>query len=149
MPDSFFPPELTTPSLWLTDPYQGSTAPFYLLVGDLFGLLFIGGLLAFFLAPRLMKRHRIRTRLFRQLMGWLAFVGFVGLFWVLVRAVGTPLFARPLWLWFTFAALIAVLAYHAYYWRRRYPVEISAYEEQIRRRRWMPTPRKRAAVRRR
>jgi hypothetical protein len=149
MADSFIPPELTTPSLWLTDPNQGSTAAFYLLVGDLFGLLLIGGLIAYFLAPRLMKRHRIRIRLFRQLMGWLAAIGALGLFWVIARAVGAPLFARPLWLWFTIGALIAVLGYHAYYWRRRYPVEISAYEEQVRRRRWMPTPRKRAAVRRR
>ena len=147
--DSFIPPEMTTPSLWLTDPYQGSTAPFYLLVGDLFGLLLIGGLIGFFLAPRLMKRHRIRTHLFQQLMGWLAAVGALGVFWVLARAVGAPLFARPLWLWFTLVVLVAVLAYHAYYWRRRYPVEISAYEEQARRRRWMPTPRKRAAARRR
>ena len=76
-------------------------------------------------------------------------IGALGLFWVLARALGAPLFARPLWLYFTFIALIAVLAYHAYYWRRRYPVEISAYEQQIRRRRWLPTPRKRAAARRR
>ncbi len=59
------------------------------------------------------------------------------------------MFARPLWLYFTFAALGAVIGYYAYYWRRRYPSEVSAYEEQARRRRWMPTPRKRAAVRRR
>jgi hypothetical protein len=149
MPDSFIPRELLLPSLWLTDPNQGSTAPFFLLVGDLFGLLLVGGIIAYVLAPRLMKRHRIRIRLFRQLMGWLAGIGALGLFWVLARALGAPLFARPLWLYFTFLALIAVLAYHAYYWRRRYPIEISAYEQQIRRRRWLPTPRKRAAARRR
>lgn len=149
MPESFIPPELTIPSRWLTDPSQGPLALFYLLVGDLFGLLLVGGLIAYFLAPRLMKRHRLRIRIFRQLMGWLAGIGALGLFWVLARALGAPLFARPLWLYFTFLALIVVLAYHAHYWRRRYPVEISAYEQQIRRRRWLPTPRKRAAARRR
>ncbi|HLH25060.1 MAG TPA: hypothetical protein VK066_21260 [Chloroflexota bacterium] len=149
MPDSFIPRELLLPPLWLTDPTQGSTAPFYLLVGDLFGLLLVVGLLAYAFAPRLMKRHRIRIRFFRQFMGWLAVVGALGVFWVLARALGAPLFARPLWLWFTFVALIAVLAYHAYYWRRRYPLEMSAYAEQLRRRRWLPTPRKRAAARRR
>jgi hypothetical protein len=149
MPESFIPRELTLPSLWLTDPYQGSTALFYLLVGAVFGLLLVGALIAYALAPRLMKQHRIRIRLFRQLMGWLAAVGALGLFWVVARLLGAPLFARPLWLYFTFIALLVVLGYHAYYWRRRYPVEISAYEEQARRRRWLPTPRKRAAARRR
>ena len=43
----------------------------------------------------------------------------------------------------------AVFGYALYYWRKRYPRESSAYEEAVRRRRWMPTPRKRAAVRRR
>jgi hypothetical protein len=149
MPDSFIPRELLLPSLWLTDPTQGATPLFYLLVGDLFGLLLVGGLIAYALAPRLMKRHRIRIRVFRQLMGWLVGIGALGLFWVLARALGAPLFARPLWLYFTFLALIGVLAYHAYYWRRRYPIELSAYEQQIRRRRWLPTPRKRATARRR
>ncbi|HZR98599.1 MAG TPA: hypothetical protein VFE37_07835 [Chloroflexota bacterium] len=149
MPDSFIPRELQLPSLWLTDPAQGSTALFYLLLADLFALLLIGGLIAYALAPRLMKRHRIRIRLFRQLMGWLAAIGALGAFWTLARMLGAPLFARPLWLYVTFIALLVVLGYHAYYWRRRYPAEISAYEEQVRRRRWMPTPRKRAAARRR
>ena len=147
MPESFIPREFTLPSLWLTDPNQGSTALFYLLIGDLFGLLLTGGLVAYFLAPRLMKRHRIRIRLFRQLMGWIATIGALGLFWVFARMLGAPLFARPLWLYFTFIALFAVLAYHAYYWRRRYPVEINAYEQQIRRRRWMPTQHRGSAPR--
>src|SRR5581483_2563146 len=116
--------------------------------GDLFGLLLVGGLIAYALAPRLMKRHRVRVRLFRQFMGWLAAVGALGLFWIVARMLGAPLFARPLWLWFTLIALLAVIGYHTYYWRRRYPGEMSAYEEQARRRRWMPTPKKRAAVRR-
>jgi hypothetical protein len=149
MPNSFIPPEVLTPSQWLSDPYQGSTQPFYLVLADVFGLLLVLGLIAYVFAPRLMRRHRVRQRLFRQLMGWLATIGALGLFWTVARLVGAPLFARPLWLWLTLIGLIAVLAYHAYYWRRRYPAEVNAYEEQLRRRRWMPAPRKRAAARRR
>ena len=49
-------------------------------------------------------------------------VGGLGLFWILARIVGMPLFSRPLWLWFTLLALVATLAYAAYYWVKRYPV---------------------------
>jgi hypothetical protein len=76
-------------------------------------------------------------------------VSAAGLFWVACRLIGLPLFARPLWLWFTLIALGIVVGYFLYYWRKRYPRENSVYEEAARRRRWMPTPRKRAAVRRR
>lgn len=127
----------------------GYAPPLYIALGVLFGLLLVGGLLAYTFAPRLVRRHRLRLRLLRQYSGWLAAIGALGVFWVACRAAGLPLFARPMWLWFTLIALVVVIAYGVYYWRTRYPKEYSAYEEAARRRRWMPTPKKRAAARRR
>ena len=51
-----------------------------------------------------------------------------------------PLFARPLWLWFTLLALMATMAYAASTQVKRYPVRRRAYEETVRKRRWLPTP---------
>ena len=149
MPDAFFPPELFSPGLWFADPRGSSLAPFYVLLGVIFGLLLVGGLLVYALAPRLVKRHRVRAELLRRLATALAIVGGVGLFWIAARGLGAPLFARPLWLWFTIIAFFVVVGYAVYYWRQRYPVEMRAWEERERRRRWMPAPRKRAAARRR
>ena len=150
MDQPIIPPELYLPRLLFSDPLRGGPfPPLYVAVGVLFGLLLVGGLLVYIFAPRLVRGHRLRARLLRQLSGWLAAIGGLGVFWVLCRAAELPLFARPLWLWFTFIALGAVIGYAVHYWRNRYPREFSAYEEHVRRRRWMPQPKRRAAARRR
>jgi amino acid transporter len=149
MDQPLIPAELYNPALLLADPRQGYAPPLYVVLGVLFGLLIVGSIVAAVLGPRLVRRHRLRLRLLRQLCGWVGAISAAGLFWVVCRAIGMPLFARPLWLWFTLIALGIVAGYAVYYWRKRYPRENSAYEEAVRRRRWMPQPRKRAAVRRR
>ena len=149
MSDPLIPPELLNPALWLSDPRQGSAHPLYVALAILFALLIVGSVVLYVLAPRLLRRHRLRIRLARRLMGWVASVAALGLFWTVCRFLGAPLFARPLWLWFTLIALAVVVGYAIYYWRRRYRREISAYEEMVRRRRWLPAPRKRATARRR
>ncbi|HZU07859.1 MAG TPA: hypothetical protein VFB73_17990 [Chloroflexota bacterium] len=143
------PPELVRPALWLADPWEGSTHPFYLALGGAFALLLLGGLGAYLLAPRLLHGHRVRVRLWRRGATGCALVGGLGLFWTAARLAGLPLFARPLWLWFTLLLFLALVGYTLFYYWRRYPAELSAYEALQRRRRWMPTPRKRAAARRR
>jgi hypothetical protein len=143
------PPELVRPALWLADPWEGSTHPFYLALSGAFALLLLGGLGAYLLAPRLLHGHRVRVRLWRRVATSGAIVGGLGLFWTAARLAGLPLFARPLWLWLTLLLFLALLGYTLFYYWRRYPAERSAYEAQQRRRRWMPTPRKRAAARRR
>jgi len=149
MDQPLIPVELYYPALLLNDPRQGYTHPLYVALGVLFGLLIVGSIVASAMGPRLVRRHRLRLRLLRQFCGWVGAISAAGLFWVICRVLGLPLFARPLWLWFTLIALVIVVGYFLYYWRKRYPRENSAYEEAARRRRWMPTPRKRAAVRRR
>ena len=149
MSDAFIPSEFFSPGQWFSDPRVAATPTFYILLGDLFGLLLVGGLIVYLIAPRITKRHRLRTELLRRLVTALAIIGGCGLFWVGARALALPLFAKPLWLWLTLVGLFAVLAYAAYYWRRRYPLELATWEERARRRRWMPAPRKRAAARRR
>ena len=149
MDQPIVPPELYTLTLMLADPRQGLTHPLYIALGVLFGLLLVGSVAAYAFAPRLVRRHRLRTRLLRRLAAATGSVSALGVFWVVARLAGLPLFARPLWLWFTLIALVAVIGYAVYYWRRRYPGEFSAYEEMVRRRRWMPAPRKRATARRR
>jgi hypothetical protein len=149
MSDAFIPPEFFSPGQWFSDPRVASAPTFYILLADLFGLLLVGGLIVYVLAPRLTKGHRLRTELLRRLVTALAIVGACGLFWVGARALALPLFAKPLLLWFTLVGLFCVLGYAAYYWRRRYPAELTAWDERARRRRWMPAPRKRAAPRRR
>jgi hypothetical protein len=148
-PEPIVPPELLSPGLLLADPRIGWAHPLYVALGVLFGLLLVGSVLAAVLAPRLLKGHKLRVRLLRRLAGALGTVAGLGLFWCIARVVGMPLFARPLWLWFTLIALVAVVGYAVYYWRREYPRALRAYDEVVRRRRWMPTPRRRAAVRRR
>jgi len=147
--EPFFPHELWYPALWLFDPRRGELYPLYIGLGVLFGLVFVGAIVAHLLAPRLVRRHRLRLRLLRRLTTALAAISGLGLFWLACRAFALPLFSRPLWLWFTVIALVGVLVYALYYWRRRYPHEARAYEDVVRRRRWMPTPRKRVAARRR
>ena len=147
--EPFIPHELQNPRLWLGDPTRGEAYPLYVALGVLFGLVLVGALLARYLAPRLLHGHRLRVDLLRRLADALATIGGVGLFWVACRLVGLPLFARPLWLWFTLLALVAGMGYALYYWRTRYPRDLSAYEEMARRRRWMPSGRRRAAARRR
>jgi len=149
MDQPLIPVELYNPALLLADPRSGYAHPLYVALGVLFALLIVGSIVAAAMGPRLVRGHRLRLRLLRQLSGWVGGISAAGLFWVVCRVVGVPLFARPLWLWFTLIALGAVVGYALYYWRKRYPRESSAYEEAARRRRWMPTPRKRAAVRRR
>jgi hypothetical protein len=149
MPDAFFPPEFYSPGLWFADPRGTTLAPFYLVLGALFALLLVGGLLAYAFAPRLAKQHRLRADLLRRLTTALAIVGAFGCFWILARSLAIPLFARPLWLWLTLFALVAVVAYALQYWRTRYPAEMRAWAERERRRRWMPAPRKRTGGRRR
>ena len=148
MPNELIPAELLNPARLLAN-HPPSTHPFYVTLGVFFVLLLVGSLVAYALAPRLLRRHVIRVRYFRYLMTALAIVGGLGAFWVLCRMVGAPLFAYPLWLWVTLLSLVGVLGYALYYWRRRYPAKLSADEETMRRRRWMPTPRKRTAARRR
>jgi hypothetical protein len=147
--EPIIPPELIIPGLLLADPRQGYAHPLYVALGVLFAVILIGSLLAYLLAPRLLHRHRLHTELLRRLTGALALVSGLGLFWILARVVGMPLFARPLWLWFTLLALVATIVYAGYYWIKRYPDRRRAYEEAERKRRWLPTPRRRAAARRR
>ncbi len=149
MDQGIIPRELYSLSDLFVDHPAGYAPPLYIALGVLFGLLLVGSMLVYAFAPRLVRGHRLRARLLRQLTGWLAAIGALGLFWVVCRAAGLPLFARPLWLWFTLIALVAVIAYAVHYWLNRYPREYSAYEEAARRRRWQPQPKKRAAVRRR
>ena len=149
MDQGFIPREFYTPGELLADHLFGFTPPFYVLLGVLFALLLVGSIVVYFLAPRLVRGHRLRAKVLRQFVAWLGGVSALGVFWVVCRSVGLPLFARPLWLWFTLIALGAVIGYYAYFFRKTYPRQISAYEEEQRRRRYLPQPRKRAAVRRR
>ncbi len=149
MPELAIPPELLNPTQWFYDPRPGPPPTFYLIVGDLFGLLLIAAVALYVVAPRLVNGHRLRTQFVRRLATALGCVGAAGGFWGLARALGWPLLAKPLWLWLTLLALAAVVGYASYFWRTRYAAELSAWDERERRRRWTPTPRKRAAARRR
>lgn len=149
MTDGVIPSEFYSPGQWFSDPYVAIMPPFYVALTALFAVLVVGGLVLYSLAPRLFHGHALRVRLTRQLVIWLAVLGGLGLLWMGARALALPLFAKPLWLWLTLLTLAGVIGYAGYYWRRRYPQELSAWEERERRRRWMPTPRRRAAARRR
>jgi hypothetical protein len=149
MPEPFIPPEFLNPTQWFWDPRPGPPSTFLLVLGDLFLLLLLAALALYALAPRLVGGHRLRTELLRRLATALAIIGALGGLWGLARALGSPLMAKPLWLWLIVFALVGVVAYAIYYWRTRYPSELQAWDERERRRRWAPAPRKRAAVRRR
>jgi hypothetical protein len=141
--------ELFNPAYWLRDPFEGTLHPIYLAIGVVFVLIVAASIFVAVMAPRLARRHRVKIKLYREMAAWFGGVGALGLFWVLARLIGSPLFARPLWLWLTVIALAVVAAYYILYWRRRYPSMAQAYAEAERRRRWAPVPKRRATARRR
>ena len=141
--------ELFNPAYWLRDPFEGTLHPLYVALGVLFALIVAGSVAVAIYAPRIGKGHRIKIKLLREMAGWTGAISGAGLFWILARMVGSPLFARPLWLWFTLIAFVALGVYYGTYWRRRYPVAAQAYADAERRRRWAPQPKRRAAARRR
>lgn len=141
--------ELFNPSYWVRDPFEGTLHPVYLALGAAFALLALGWAAIAIWAPRLSRGHRLKVRLLRQMAAWYGALGALGLFWVLCRLIGSPLFARPLWFWLTILVLVAVTVYYVRFWRVRYPPLAQAYAEAERRRRWMPQPKRRAAARRR
>ena len=141
--------ELFNPAYWLRDPFEGTLHPLYLAIGLVFLLLVVGSIAVAIAAPRLTHGHRVRIKVYREMAAWVGGVSGAGLFWVLCRLIGSPLFARPLWFWLTVIALIAVAVYYTLYWRRRLPSMAQAYADQERRRKWAPQPRRRATARRR
>jgi hypothetical protein len=127
------------PNRLLEDP-RSVDSQIYLFILGFFGVIFLLGLVLSLMPDRLSGGHRLHRQLFARYGGWAAWLGATGLFVIALRYVNVPLFSKRLWTLVDLVAILAVAGYALWYRFARYPDDLADYEEDQRRRRYVPTP---------
>lgn len=132
--------ERLLPSYWWTDPSDAIGGPLWAAFAALLGLVLVIGVAAWLLAPRLAAHHSLHRRLIVRAAK--CGVGFAvsGLFILLFRWQQTPFLSKRLWLFVWLASVVAAAAIAQRYRTRIYPTALAAWDDDARRRRYLPKP---------
>jgi len=103
-------------------------------------LVFIGGAVAWLLAPRVFPNQSLHRQLVVRAATWVMLLTVAALLLLLFRWQIVPFLSKRLWLILWFLAVIGSLAYAERYRRRVYPVHLAAWESNERRKRYTPRP---------
>ena len=131
-----------TPGELLADP-RSTPSNAYLVLAGFFALLIAGGTVASRWAERWSRGNRIHRRLFDLYGQWAAWLGLAGLIAVGLRYTNVSLLSKRIWTVLDFAAIVGVAIHLLLYRLRKYPKEIAEYREVERKRRYLPSSRRR------
>jgi hypothetical protein len=101
---------------------------------------FVLAIVVWLLAPRIASENRLHQRLIARVAKWVLGFSAAGLLLLLFRWQVVPFLSKRLWLILWFAGVLGGIGYVAYYWRRVYPVQLAAWEDSERVRRYLPRP---------
>ena len=132
--------ERLLPSYWWTDPTEAIGGPIWLAVAVLLVVLFMAGVALWLLAPRIAPTHSLHRRLLIRAAKWSIGLATVGLFLLLFRWQLTPFLSKRLWLFVWIAVTAGMVGYAFRYRRTGYPVDLAAWHDSERRRRYLPKP---------
>lgn len=132
--------ERLLPSYWWTDPTDAIGGPGWIVFAVLLGLAFVAGITLWLLAPRLVPTHSLHRRLIARAAKWTAGLATSGLFLLLFRWQLTPFLSKRLWLFLWILSAVGVLVYAERYRRKTYPDDLAAWNDNERRRRYLPKP---------
>ena len=132
--------ERLLPSYWWTDPTDAIAGPAWIVFAVLLALAFIAAVTVWLLAPRLAPMHSLHRRLIARAAKWTVGLSTTGLFLLLFRWQLTPFLSKRLWLFLWILAVVGVVAYAQRYRRTTYPDDLAAWNDNERRRRYLPKP---------
>jgi hypothetical protein len=128
-----------TPKFFLDDP-QRVRSNAYIAFLAMFAVSFIAGVAMTVFAKQLSKGNRVHRGILERYGTALGWVGGAGLIIVAVRYADVQLFSKRLWTALDLLALLIVIGHFVHYRIRKYPQDIAEYDEEARRRRYLPVP---------
>jgi hypothetical protein len=132
--------ERLLPSYWWTDPTDAIDGPGWIVFAVLLGVAFIAGVTFWLLAPNLAPRNSLHRRLIARAAKWTVGLATTGLFLLLFRWQLTPFLSKRLWLFLWILSVIGAVAYGERYRRTGYGADLAAWNDNERRRRYLPKP---------
>lgn len=132
--------ERLLPGYWWTDPSDAIGGPLWAAFAVLLGVMLVAGVAVWLLAPRLAPHHSLHRRLIVRAAHWVVGFAVSGLFLLLFRWQQTPFLSKRLWLFVWLAALAAAIMLAQRYRTRTYPTALAAWNDDERRRRYLPKP---------
>ena len=124
---------------WLLEDPQKVRSTGYLVVLAFFAIVMIVGIVLAMGGNRLSKGQRLHRRLMELYGQWLAWTGGLGVVIIALRYADVQLFSKRLWTALDIMVVLAIIGHFVWYRIRRYPDELAAYNEEERRRRYLPT----------
>ncbi|MBU0493013.1 MAG: hypothetical protein KKA73_14345 [Chloroflexi bacterium] len=103
--------------------------------------------LYFYFSRRRYAGHVLNSRLTEFLAGVLGAASVVGLLLLLCDWFMIPFLSMPVWPLLLIVGLLGFAGYAAWYYLRRYPAQLAAYERDAVKQRYMPTARERERTR--
>ena len=149
-----FDPTRLSPSHWFADVTEPIDSPVYVVLAVVLTIGLVGAIYLRLMADGMFDGHRYKQRLARRLSNWAIGLCAAGLTILLFRWQPVPVLSKRLWLYLWWLVIVAGAVYVVYFYRRLYPEHLATFEENERRRRYLPragaaTPRGRRKVRRR
>ena len=116
-------------------PIWGPFSVFYVI---LFAFVLAGSAYLYWDASRRFADHKLKRETVRRGTTWYMWIASVALFFFVVRYLDFPLlsFEKRIWMYLSFAALVAFTAYVVYFLRTIYPAQLAAFDRHRERRRW-------------
>ena len=131
------------PSYWFGDATEPIDHPIYVVLALVLAVALIGGIATRLAVHRLFGGHRFKQRRAARAASYAVALAAVGLVILLFRWQPVPLLSKPIWFFLWALAALGGLGYGLYYYRRVYPRRLFEYDENARRRRYIPRPRSR------
>ena len=131
------------------DQVEAAGSPLYWVFGTVCLVLLFGSFYVYLYAHRHYAQDRLHRGLaarFATLGGIFSFLGFASSAFSLLAV---PFLSKRIWLLGALIGLLASAGYAAYYFKKDYPADRSAYEEHARRQRYLPRPKSGPRKRRR
>jgi hypothetical protein len=132
--------ERLLPGYWWTDPTDVIGGPLWIVFAVLVALSFVAGITLWLLAPRIAPMHSLHRRLIVRAAKWTVGMAVVGLFLLLFRWQLVPFLSKRLWIFLWFAALFGLAFSTQRYRRLTYARDLAAWNDDERRRRYLPKP---------
>jgi ABC-type uncharacterized transport system fused permease/ATPase subunit len=124
------------------------SSPVYLGLLVLFILVLIAGSVLTIWARRWSRGNRLHEAVLGRYAGAAAWIAGYGVIAVGLRFTQAIFFSKRLWVFLAVVGLLVCVVHFIWYWVKRYPIEIGAYLEDQRRRRYLTPARASTAARR-
>jgi hypothetical protein len=138
-----------SPSAWFADATEPIEHPLYVVLAVVLTLAMVAALYVRLMAHGMFGGHRFKQRQAIRLAYLVVWLAAIGLIVLLFRWQPVPLLSKRVWLLLWWLAVLASAGYGVYFYRRLYPGRLAAFENNERRRRYLPRATTRRARRRR